>query len=273
MNKHINEVIPSVQTGLNHLKISVPTENYDHIVLTEEEQAEVLRLARKQKHHQQQAAAYREKISKPPMYGTMDFETLYKFALAKSKELIPWFVIDDAIRDIYNLLALYFSGDARFSDRDGTFSLDKGILLLGPLGCGKTSLMKSFTVNSFNAYSVVSCRKVGDDYSQLGADAIANYSNLIPVYAHQYFGQTGIGICFDDLGTESSRKHYGNELNVMAEIILNRYDNRQVKGKTHFTANLTTDQIESMYGARVKSRLREMCNVIEFSPSAQDRRK
>ncbi len=30
--------------------------------------------------------------------------------------------------------------------------------------------------------------------------------------------------CFDDLGTEKNLKYYGNECNVMAEILLSRYD-------------------------------------------------
>ena len=42
---------------------------------------------------------------------------------------------------------------------------------------------------------------------------------------------------------------------------------------THFTSNLTAPQIEKHYGERVRSRLREMCNWIEYTVNSTDKRK
>ena len=80
--------------------------------------------------------------------------------------------------------------------------------------------------------------------------------------------------CFDDLGTEDEVKHYGTQTNVLGQIILMRYElfqGRQVL--THFTSNLTAVQIEKYYGDRVRSRLREMCNWIEYKSTSTDKRK
>jgi DNA replication protein DnaC len=49
----------------------------------------------------------------------------------------------------------------------------------------------------------------------------------------------------------------------MADIILNRYDNPKIPHHmTHLTTNLKPDEIEQAYGTRVRSRMREMFNVI-----------
>lgn len=44
------------------------------------------------------------------------------------------------------------------------------------------------------------------------------------------------------------------------------------KLKTHITTNLSATEIEKNYGNRVRSRLREMVNLIAFEKSAQDKR-
>ena len=245
-------------------------QNYEHIELSEEEVAEALRQARKAKHFREQELRYQEALNRKPEYPKLTARELYQLAMQQARQQIPAFRVDDGNREIVRLLALYFAGDPAFEE--GDYRLNKGILLLGPVGCGKTSLMRAFALNSHNAFAVVSCRRVSDDYSTHGAEALKVYSALKPVYPHQYFGQAGIGYCFDDLGTESSRKHYGNEMNVMADIILNRYEQLSLKGKTHFTANLDAEQIGEQYGSRVRSRLREMCNVIAFDGGAADRR-
>jgi DNA replication protein DnaC len=88
------------------------------------------------------------------------------------------------------------------------------------------------------------------------------------------FGQTKLGICFDDFGTEVDKKHYGNEANVMTEIILARFmSHENLMAKTHFTTNINSDIIEERYGIRVRSRLREMVNLVEFPDNSIDRRK
>lgn len=38
------------------------------------------------------------------------------------------------------------------------------------------------------------------------------------------------------------------------------------------TTNLNAEELERLYGDRVRSRLREMFNLISFPPEAKDRR-
>ena len=69
-------------------------------------------------------------------------------------------------------------------------------------------------------------------------------------------------------------KYFDNETNVMAEILLSRYDlliNRKIQ--THITTNLSTTELEAAYGNRVRSRMRQMFNLIAFDAETLDKRK
>ena len=60
---------------------------------------------------------------------------------------------------------------------------------------------------------------------------------------------------------------------MLAEILLSRYDMFiSLHMITHATTNLSASEIENCYGNRVRSRLREMMNVIAFEKEAKDKR-
>lgn len=76
------------------------------------------------------------------------------------------------------------------------------------------------------------------------------------------------------MGAEQSLKHFRDQCNVVAEIILSRYDLFISDGlKTIITTNLNASEIEKQYGPRIRSRLREMVNVISFPNEANNKRK
>ena len=168
---------------------------------------------------------------------------------------------------IYKLIA-YFLKDEQ-ACYQFNIDLEKGILLSGPIGCGKTSLMnlmKYLTATEHKFY-VKPCRDISFEFIQDGYQIIHKYSigKLYQSEPRTY--------CFDDLGTENNLKYFGNECNVMAEILLSRYDLFiSKKLKTHITTNLSATEIETDYGNRIRSRLREMVNLIAFEKTAQDKR-
>lgn len=141
---------------------------------------------------------------------------------------------------------------------------DKGILLVGTIGCGKTTLMQLFNLLTYEhrKYIVKPTRAIAGEFLQNGYETILKYGSSDKIY------------CFDDLGVEQNMKHFGNESNVMAEILLSRYDLLRSRGIiTHATTNLNANELEKLYGNRVRSRLREMFNLITFPENAQDLRK
>jgi DNA replication protein DnaC len=169
---------------------------------------------------------------------------------------------------VYKLIA-YFLKDEPTCFQYG-INGNKGLLLSGPIGCGKTSLMNlmKYLAPTENKFSVKPCRDISFEFIQDGYQIIHKYS------IGKLYESNPRTICFDDLGTESNLKYFGNECNVMAEIMLSRYDLFiSKKLQTHITTNLSASEIEKQYGNRVRSRLRELCNLIAFDNIAKDKRK
>lgn len=168
---------------------------------------------------------------------------------------------------VYKLIA-YFLKDEPTCFQYG-INLNKGILLTGPIGCGKTSLMNimKYLTPTEHKFIVKQCRDISFEFIQDGYQIIHKYSigKLYQSESRTY--------CFDDLGTENNLKYFGNECNVMAEILLSRYDLFiSKKLQTHITTNLSATEIEKQYGNRVRSRLREMVNLIAYDKSTPDKR-
>lgn len=237
---------------------------YNDIELSEEEKEEALFIARRNKYVSDKTLEYKKKLREETTYPMFSPTQLYQ-SVHDAK-----FEVDASNKQIIWNLCRYFAGDP-----NGPLDLRKGILLYGPVGCYKTSLMKFFRHNQSNSYCVFHVNDISAEFTKNGHDTIMRYKNLIATNNPElYFGQKEIGICFDDFGTEVDKKHYGNESNVMAEIILCRHNNlEKLRAKTHITTNLSADAIEERYGIRVRSRCREMFNIVAFPDDSPDRRK
>lgn len=168
---------------------------------------------------------------------------------------------------IYKLIAYFLKDEVTCFQYN--INLNKGILLSGPIGCGKTSIMNimKYLTPTEHKFFVKPCRDISFEFIQDGYQIIHKYSKG---KLYEYEPKT---ICFDDLGTESNLKYYGNECNVMAEILLSRYDVYIAKRiQTHITTNLSASEIETQYGNRVRSRMRQMLNLIAYDKTTSDKR-
>jgi DNA replication protein DnaC len=169
---------------------------------------------------------------------------------------------------IFKLIAYFMKDEATCLKYN--INLNKGILLTGPVGCGKTSLMNlmKYLAQPNQKFFVKPTREISFEFIQDGYEVIHRYSK------GKLYQSEPKTICFDDLGTENNLKYYGNECNVMAEILLSRYDLFTTKKlQTHITTNLSATEIENHYGNRVRSRLRELCNLIAYDKNTKDKRK
>lgn len=243
----------------------VSKKDFLEVVLTKEETEEALRAAREQKHYLLKRIGYLEALNAPVEKRQYTAEQIREF-------LQQVITIDSYNENVVWLMCLYFSNDDRF-EAEG-FSLEKGICLFGGVGVGKTTLMEKFFQNQRQSFIIKMCRAIEDQFSQEGDYVLREYGiqrqcsiNGDP-YGHQV-----LGYCFDDLGTEPPSKYYGKNTDVMAEVILNRYDNRLPFTQTHITTNLSTDEIINRYGSRVSDRMQQMFNMIAFGSDAKSRRK
>jgi len=196
-------------------------------------------------------------------YIQYDFDKILIFLDAKGKLLFgKKFRIFKEDREILYKLCSYFIKDM---DTCAKFDIDihKGILLTGPVGCGKTSLMRllKHMAPQYRPYEVIPTRNIVFGFNHIGYKTIEDYGN------GQFF-------CFDDLGVEPTGRYFGKDCNVIGEILLSRYDlflNHRVK--THATTNLNADELEERYGNRVRSRMRELFNLVAFDKKSKDRRR
>ncbi|MBN8694587.1 MAG: ATPase [Bacteroidetes bacterium] len=181
----------------------------------------------------------------------------------------PGFKILQSDHELIKKLLSYFLNDQVTANKLG-IDLHKGILLTGPIGAGKSSLINlmRFYQPANNRFIIRSCRDVSFEFIKEGYDVIHRYSH------RSFQNSEPIIYCFDDLGTENNLKFFGNECNIMAEILLSRYDlfvSRKLI--THITTNLSASEIEQYYGNRVRSRMRELFNLIAFDKTTKDKRK
>lgn len=168
---------------------------------------------------------------------------------------------------IYKLL-IYAIRDNENAFKLG-LDLNKGVLLSGPVGCGKTSIMhliKPFLYAKYD-YKIKTTRMVSFEFAKYGFEALKPYTEK----SNQQHRLSGF--CFDDLGAEQQIKHFGNDCNVMAEILISRYEQFiENNSVTHITTNLSASELENSYGNRVRSRLRQMFNLIAFDRETKDKR-
>lgn len=145
-------------------------------------------------------------------------------------------------------------------------SFNKGLLIVGKVGVGKTAIMevfeKLFMNYKPNRFKIIETYKVVEEYESLRT----------PNCKQEFYQSYSIGnILFDDLNSERIANNFG-KVNVMREIIFRRHNNGY---KTHFTMNPFPGfedlpeqnllSLEDFYDARVADRLFEMCNYITIS--------
>lgn len=192
-----------------------------------------------------------------------DFPKILIYLEEKGKNLFgKHFTIYKEDHTLLHKLCNYFIRDADHCNKYG-IDLNKGILLTGPVGCGKTSFMKLLRhlVPHFKSYQVIPCRNIVFGFNHIGYKTIEDYGD-------------NSFICFDDMGVEPAGRFYGRDCNVIGEIMLSRYElflNHKVK--THATTNLNAEELEERYGNRVRSRMRKMFNLIAFDSLTPDKRK
>jgi flagellar biosynthesis GTPase FlhF len=242
----------------------------DSINLSDEAIIKVLQNAREHKLSNQKTSEYWKKVDQEKVYHLPDAEELFKQFKANATQIIKReFEIDVFNQALIKRLCLYFSADP-IAEKYG-ISLHKGLILAGGTGSGKTTIMKAFQSNPYQSFRMVDCRSVGYNYSINGFEEIMHYSKIESIPVNLY-GQTDQGICFDDLGTDEERKHYGDKVNPLTNILLDRHRLLPFH-KTYLTTNLNADMIEVVYGTRLRGRLREMFNLINFDQNTPDRRK
>jgi DNA replication protein DnaC len=144
---------------------------------------------------------------------------------------------------------------------------DKGVLVVGGIGAGKTAMMRIMqrlfkdTERKFlwiNAYDL-------KDMAEVYTTSEIKMS---------YGSDLKCDLYIDDIGFSMDVKRYGNTVNIITEILMERYELFVSSGfRTHLSSNIPTfiknntekiPTLENVYGERVLDRIKEMCDLITF---------
>lgn len=148
---------------------------------------------------------------------------------------------------------------------------NKGFLIQGGVGCGKTSRIelfgRLFGVFIFNAKPF--CKALSEDNS---TGFFRNFTRT-DIFEIDNPPLRYYDMIIDDLGTEESEYlTFGNRRDVMDEFLTARYMVfEKLRIKTHFTTNMNDEMLMERYGERDYSRLCEMCHFIKM-PGGDRRR-
>ena len=123
----------------------------------------------------------------------------------------------------------------------------KGLLLQGPIGVGKTTLMRYFGANTpEKRFKVIGTGYICRAYQEKGNEAFQQYATIC--HYPGYPSSEDRGWCLDDLGAESSTTSifYGTKIVVIQDLIHAIYERHELHGWYHATTNLSGKQLESL---------------------------
>ncbi len=169
------------------------------------------------------------------------------------------FVIDKYNEPILRQLYLYLRLDARFEG-----DLQKGIMLMGKYGCGKTIIMESWA-EMYNAIihelhvprPLLKFIKSIDLLETLKDKPIKSFAKL--------------PLVVDEFGREPKQiMDFGNLRSPVIELLCERYD---TGAWTHGTSNFTLDTLyaDNQYGKMTGDRLKSMFNFVELKGDSRRR--
>ncbi len=179
--------------------------------------------------------------------------------------------------DLLCTLCYYFAGDEKFFSspilsNESKPSFEKGLLIVGGYGIGKTASLKQLSqlcAGTQSAFPVLSAAQVVYDYE----------CNREPFERSQFVKKMSRGTkCFDDVKAEAISNNYGKR-----ELFRDILEHRANQGaKTYMTCNypdalkalqqkhpgmqpveFALNEFLKRYGSRVYDRLFSMCNIIE----------
>lgn len=150
---------------------------------------------------------------------------------------------------IYDL-SKYFSWD-----ENSKLDIEKGLLITGPVGCGKTNIFKCVQWSRKRQLSIVSTKNICEN--------LDHYMSLLKKPKEWLI---------DDIGEENLANDYGKAFDAVGHLISARYELWKYQGViTHFTTNNTPQDLSKKYGERVASRLKEMVNYQKHPVSVSRR--
>lgn len=187
-----------------------------------------------------------------------DFEKCLTYIMQRGKAMYnPQFIINAYHKDVYFKLLLYAINDEEQLIKN-QLSIQKGILLLGNTGLGKTAMMhltKPF-YTAKRQYQIKDCKALLNEFSSKGIKAL---EPLLQPDAPP--------LCLDQVGKEPIAKHLGISYDLVPLLVTHYYEQRYSNPslKLHLITHLSPAELEKRYGVGFRKMLKELFHVIVCS--------
>lgn len=176
--------------------------------------------------------------------------TMYRLMVWTSENrLIKKLVVNEYNKHLISALCFFLSNDERFEKELG-YSFNKGICIRGISGLGKTHLVRCLEKNELNPIQVMSMIEITEEVKAHGEYNINLGLNKV--------------LYLDDVGTEEPIvNHYGTKITFFKNFIESMYLREKDFSKLIISTNNSAAEIEDRYGFRVRSRMKDMFNIID----------
>ena len=174
-------------------------------------------------------------------------------AWSSEKKFQKKFLLNENNRNLVAAVCFFLTQDPRF-ESELNFDLNKGLMIRGNAGVGKTHVVQCVQDNPLNPILILSMIEIADEVRLEGEFKIELGENKI--------------VYLDDVGTEEATvNHYGTKINFFKDFIEQVYLRNQHKtfNKLIISTNCSFAEIEEKYGFRVRSRMKDMFNVIDVA--------
>lgn len=139
-----------------------------------------------------------------------------------------------------------------------------GLLLMGDVGTGKTFFFEKL----FEAEKIINSKEKDMIVYMQTIDITRNIIRMNDTIGESFEdikdeieGLSKANVAFDDIGVEVGANDWGQKFELVPWLVEKRV---RAQGRTHFTTNLSADQLLERYGARIVDRMHELATVIEF---------
>lgn len=153
------------------------------------------------------------------------------------------FEITPENKDVLQQLYFHMTNNSKLIDYEN--NKNKGVILLGLNGVGKTLILETYLslyqmFNKEHSFFYIHAKQLFHTYKEKGIDYLVKKPILF----------------IDDIGKEKIINDYGNQLNILEEVISLRYD----RGAWTFaTTNYNIEKLKEKYSQTIADRIKEMC--------------
>lgn len=182
------------------------------------------------------------------------------------RKYFDWYEIDGFNTKTIHKLGLYANRDKKFNGMESSWHIDRSILLYGNPGTGKDELFR--LLNQYYKYlrsPYVFSHKVVWKFAEPFATKDIGYKCFSEEgLGNRYYEELALTDENTGLPTREMVQNFGNKILIGAELVHLCYNSWKHEGwMAHFSTNIRKeDDLRDIYGERIFSRLKEMCNFM-----------